>query len=226
MAKNAAYITTSSGERIDFILDCSDRKSMSLSVREGKLTVRTPRRFDSGEVKGFIEDNLEWIRKSLSKTAERCGLPRSFEAGERIRLLGQEVIISPEISDIYFPPRLEGNRLVAAVRSRDHAVRQINGFIYSLAQREIGESMERLSRTMGLYPRKVTVKSLDASWGRCSSGGNISINYKVVTFPKRCIDYVCVHELAHLRFMDHSRDFWRLVEKYCPDWREIRAGMR
>jgi hypothetical protein len=67
---------------------------------------------------------------------------------------------------------------------------------------------------------------MTASWGRCSSEGNISMNYKVIAYPKKNIDYVCIHELAHLRHMNHSRDFWALVEKYCPDYRQIRDSMR
>ena len=105
-------------------------------------------------------------------------------------------------------------------------VRQVQTFLIELANAEITESMRRLTAQMGLYPKKITVKDLSASWGRCNSKGNISINYKVVTYSKAHIDYVCIHELAHLVHMDHSPEFWTLVEKYCPGWHALRSSMR
>ena len=105
-------------------------------------------------------------------------------------------------------------------------VRQVQTFIVELANREITESMQRLTAQMGLFPKKITVKDLSASWGRCSSNGTISINYKVAAYSKAHIDYVCIHELAHLVHMDHSADFWELVGRYCPDWKKLRGSMR
>ena len=99
-------------------------------------------------------------------------------------------------------------------------------YIIELAQNEVRESMDRLTAEMQLYPKKVTLKDLKASWGRCSSDVRISINYKVITFPKAYVDYVCIHELSHLVHMDHSSQFWALVGRYCPDWKNIRQNMK
>ena len=230
MSKYSTYIITEEGERVDMILDRSaNRRKFALAINEGRLTVRVPARFDPEEVKRFIEQNLDWIHKNLELSAQKSGLPRSFEDGEQIRLLGEPAVIRLVNTDSYFSPRLENGELKVAVyndRSREYVSRQVMGFITSLAGSEISGSMKRLTAMTGLYPKKVTVKDMNASWGRCSSTGNISINYKVVTFSKRHIDYVCMHELAHLVHMDHSAQFWALVEKYIPDWKQLRRGMR
>ncbi len=78
---------------------------------------------------------------------------------------------------------------------------------------------------MGKAPQKLTVKTMSSRWGSCTSKGNIAINSKVVQFSRECIMYVCIHELCHLEHMDHSKDFWAMVEKYCPDWKRIRKIM-
>ena len=90
----------------------------------------------------------------------------------------------------------------------------------------IGERMKILTEKTGLVPKKVTLKKLSGSWGRCSSEGNISININIVFYDKECIDYVIIHELCHLKHMDHSKAFWSTVEKYCPDWKRIRNSLR
>lgn len=230
MAKYNTYVVTDSGERVDLILDRGNRRRWALSVSEGKLTVRVPTDFRTEQVKTFVEDNIEWIHSALGRSAERCGLPLKFEDGERIRLLGEELVISLTPSAKYFSPRIEDGRLVVAVcgenADRDYVFRQVQGFIVKLAESEIFSIMKECAKRMSLYPKKVTIKDMSASWGRCSSGGNISINYKAVTYSRRHIEYVCIHELAHLVHMDHGKEFWALVEKFCPDWKKLRAQMR
>ncbi|WP_295152726.1 M48 family metallopeptidase [uncultured Ruminococcus sp.] len=229
MAKFDTYIDLESGRRIEFTLDRGRRKNAALAINEGRLTVRVPERFDPAKIRRFIEEHIEWIDKNLESSARSSGLPRSFEDGSTLRLLGEWLTITAVRSDRYFKPKTEDGKLLVAVcgdSSQEYMARQVWTLIIETANREITESMRRLSAEMGLFPQKVTVKDLSASWGRCSSNGNISINYKVVTYSKEHIDYVCIHELAHLEYMDHSADFWALVEKFCPDWHRIRTSMR
>lgn len=229
--KQTVYIVADDGERLDFTLDVGKRSKLSLSVREGRLTVRVPVNYSTAQVKSFINENLEWVRSSLERSIDKSGLPRRFEDGECIRLLGEELVISAVKAPRHFEPRIEGGRLLVSVSpsgaaDRQYMASQVMGFITDLAKREIFDSIMINSQKMGLYPKQVTVKSMTASWGRCSSEGNISINYKVVAYSRRHIDYVCIHELAHLEYMDHSPQFWALVGKFCPDWKELRGSMR
>lgn len=229
MSRTNTYIITNDGERVDFTLDVSDRKRWALAAQEGRLIVRVSRGYNAARVREFIESNLDWIHSAIDRTAEKSGLPQKYEDGEIIRLLGERITVSFVNSDRYFKPEIsEGKLLVSVCPQSDkaYAAGEIGRFIFSLAEKEVRESMDRLTKITGLVPKKVTLKSMTASWGRCSSDGNISINYKVVTYSKRHIDYVCIHELAHLKYMNHIGEFWALVEKYCPDWREIRKSMR
>lgn len=229
MPKLNTYIENSQGKRISFTLDIGKRGKYVLCVQEGRLVVRVPLNFNKETVEKFIWDNVEWIENAIPRSAERSGLPVKYEDGERFRLLGEPYVIRLVRSDKYFSPKLENGELIISVNDncdRDYIVRQTEKFISDIAFREVDESMARLTKLTGLYPNKVTLKSMTASWGRCSSKGNISINYKIVSHPKSAIDYVCIHELCHLRHMDHSKDFWDLVGTYCPDWKEIRNSLR
>ena len=157
------------------------------------------------------------------------GLPKDFCDGERLRLLGNELTLTLVQADKYFSPRIEDGKLLIAVNKtsdQNYVKEQTTKFINDLTVAEITKSMQKMSAATGLVPEKVTIKPLTASWGRCISNRHISINSKLIVFHRECIDYVCLHELCHLVFMDHSKDFWALVGKFCPDWRGIREEMK
>lgn len=229
MGKFKAFIVADDGEQVDFILDQGKRKSCSLAIKEGMLIVRVPYNCKKEIIYQMINNNINWIRENLQRSADSFGLPVTYENGEQVKLLGEIYNIEYVTADKYFPPLLENGMLKISVNKyseKNYIVNEVNKFIFELSQREIKESMERLTKIIGLYPNKVTVKSMTASWGRCNSKGNISINYKVITYPKSHIDYVCIHELCHLKHMDHSTAFWNEVEKYCGNWKSIRKDMR
>ena len=82
------------------------------------------------------------------------------------------------------------------------------------------------SQKMNLYPKKVTIKKLKYAWGSCTSNKNISFNGELIYFDEDVIRYVIVHELAHLRYMNHQKRFWELVEKYIPNYKELRRQLK
>ena len=77
-----------------------------------------------------------------------------------------------------------------------------------------------------ILPAKISVKSLKSSWGSCSSNRNISFNWKLALAPPEILDYVIVHELCHLVHMNHSLEFWNLVEKVKPDAKACKIWLR
>ena len=72
----------------------------------------------------------------------------------------------------------------------------------------------------------IRVKNQVTRFGSCSSKGNLNLNWKVVMAPTEAVDYLVVHELSHLREMNHSREFWKLVERGCPDYKKCRKWLR
>ncbi len=76
------------------------------------------------------------------------------------------------------------------------------------------------SKIMGVFPERVSINSAKTRFGSCSSKKSLNFSYRLVFYPPEAIDYVCVHELAHLTEMNHSKKFWAIVEKYLPDYKE------
>jgi len=94
------------------------------------------------------------------------------------------------------------------------------------ARRELPARLLDLAARHGLRVRKVSIRNQKWRWGSCSPSGHICLNWRLVTLPERVRDYVLVHELMHLKRMDHSPKFWKLVEQACPDYRDLRRQLR
>ncbi len=88
--------------------------------------------------------------------------------------------------------------------------------------------MKKIAKVNAVYQfpfRKITIKNQKTRWGSCSLKGNLNFNYKIIYLPDRAAEYLVAHELAHLQEYNHSKDFWRLVERAVPDYREQRAEL-
>lgn len=72
----------------------------------------------------------------------------------------------------------------------------------------------------------ITIRDQKSRWGSCSSRGTLSFNYRLVFAPPKVLDYVVVHELCHLTHMNHSKDFWNMVEQIMPEYKEYKAWLR
>ena len=94
------------------------------------------------------------------------------------------------------------------------------------AVRELPTRLRHLAEHHGLHVSRVSVRNQRSRWGSCSPSGHICLNWRLVLMPDAVSDYVLIHELMHLRRLDHSRHFWRLVAHACPDYEDSRRWLR
>jgi predicted metal-dependent hydrolase len=106
-------------------------------------------------------------------------------------------------------------------KEREHDVNedQIKA-LKSQAKTVINNKVEKYSQIMGLKHGRITITSAKTRYGSCSSKGNLSFSYRLMHYPDDIIDYVVVHELAHLVHMNHSKSFYALVERYYPNYKD------
>ena len=94
------------------------------------------------------------------------------------------------------------------------------------AKAELPPRLLELASRHGLVVTKISIRNQRWRWGSCSRSGHICLNWRLVTMPEDVRDYVLIHELMHLRRMDHSPKFWKLVAEACPPYQEARAWLR
>lgn len=90
----------------------------------------------------------------------------------------------------------------------------------------IEQNVKELISITGLKPNRVRVKQIKYAWGSCSTSKNISINQKLICYSKNAIRYVILHELCHLKHMNHSKEFWNLVESYMPEYKQVKKELK
>ena len=92
-------------------------------------------------------------------------------------------------------------------------------------QEKIVSRVQHYCRIMGVSVGRITIRNQKSRWGSCSSKGNLNFNYQLYYLPDELLDYVVINELAHRTHMNHSKEFWAEVEKYCPDYRQRRERL-
>ena len=90
----------------------------------------------------------------------------------------------------------------------------------------VEKNANELIKQTGLVPNKITIKKIKYAWGSCSNKKNITINLELIKYSEQAIRYVILHEFCHIKYMNHSKDFWNLVEKYMPDYKQVKKEFK
>ncbi|MFC6906825.1 M48 family metallopeptidase [Halalkalicoccus tibetensis] len=191
---------------------------IDVDIRGIRVVIPYDRQEDPEEL---LADNAAWILEKKAKYDQyREQAPeRVFEAGETFPFLGKdrELIIEPRAKH-----ELDGS----IVCLRESAVAQssvkrvLENFYRSQARDYLTERADHYADEMDVTYEKLELRNQRTRWGSCSTSGTLSLNWRLMMAPPDVIDYVVVHELAHLRFQDHSQQFWDCVGQYVPDYRE------
>lgn len=123
--------------------------------------------------------------------------------------------LSPKLLNVVISDRV--NAKLASPLARDKQVKkQLESYFKQQAELLIIERLELISKQTTLTPTNINIRQYRARWGSCNNRGEVSFNYLLMMTPLFVIDYVIIHELCHLEYLDHSKDFWQLVKKNCP----------
>ncbi len=190
-------------------------------------------------IEDFLAKKKDWIGKNLEKWKQ---LPqpeeKKFASNEIFPFLGRSLKLKPVIT-LYprkFISATDENLLLhiprndwsASVLWQEHpgALKEIREFYKREAIRLIEERSLFWSQQMSLFPRQIRFREQRTRWGSCSSRGMINFNWRLVVFDIRIIDYVIVHELAHLQHLNHSAHFWGLVQKHLPHYEKAMRELK
>ena len=96
----------------------------------------------------------------------------------------------------------------------------------SAAKKLVEDKIQELNKFYGFQYKRITIRNTESRWGSCSKEGNLSFSYRIVMLPPDLVDYLVVHELCHLRELNHSANFWTLVARSIPDYKDRRTSLR
>ena len=212
------------------VVRTSRAKTASIKVDDGLVSVVVPKALAIERIQQLVEDKYQWIVQKVALHEEsKPASDREFVSGEAYAYLGRNYRLKV-VTGAYIPVKLIQGRLVATLpdgAKRSNLVRDAVIRWYKLnALRKIKEKVRRYSKTMGLEPKSVSIKTLKSRWGSCSPIGELDFNWIIVMAPNRVVDYVVVHELCHLKQLDHSPKFWKEVERVMPDYAEHKDWLK
>jgi hypothetical protein len=209
---------------IDFVRVRTARRYILRVRPDGSLRVTLPRWGSRADALRFVATQRGWIARQRQKLGEQS--PREWQDGSCILLRGVPVAIRLEERDgatcaVY------GDRSVRLPDGgRPDLRRVIERDLRRAAAEFLVPRVAALAAQHELAYERVTVRGQRSRWGSCSRKGTISLNFRLIQLPPEVCDYILVHELMHLRQQNHSRRFWRLVEKACPEFREAERWLR
>lgn len=208
-----------SGRQIPLALVRNPRaRRYLLRVRsDGSARVTIPRGGSATEARRFAERNTAWLERQLHRLAVRSSRPKEWLIGTQILLRGLLVSIEAGTNGGRGDIRLGGEMVRVADPGTDLRP-AIEQHLWRLAATELPRRVLHYAALHQMPVHRITVRNQKSRWGSCSRRGTISLNWRLIQTPPHVQDYIVLHELCHLREMNHSVRFWREVERVCPEF--------
>lgn len=211
---------------INYTLTRSKRKTVALYVRDGSVEVRAPQWLPKDDIERFVKSKESWVADRLARQHEQLIRREAFvlNYGSAVPFRGEECVITEktgtragfEDNIFYMPPGLNPEQIKAICIQ-----------IYRrLAKIYLPKRVALYSQQMGVSPSSVKVTGAKTRWGSCSAKKSINFSWRLMMAADDVIDYVVVHELAHLIEMNHSPQFWEIVDNTLPHSRNKKALLK
>lgn len=221
MGNSISYGTTN----IKYTVKKTERKTLAIEVHpDNSVHVISPMDASAEDIQSKVERKAPWIAKQQRFFEGRPDESKEPEwiSGENIFYLGRQYRLkvhegTPDV-------KLAGKYLNVTVENKENKTKiaaLVNGWYLKHARRKLEERMVLLNPILereGLKINSLMIRKLKKRWGSCTKKGNIVINSDLIKAPVNCIDYVLIHEICHLKHYNHSKEFWAMLNKYCPNW--------
>lgn len=168
---------------MEYELIRSDRRTISMEIKNGRVVVRAPKRMESRAIARFVAEHADWVASHMARQERRRENHPEPDEAQRLEYIRR-------------------------------------------AKASLPGKVEYYGALMGLRPAGITITGARTRFGSCSAKGRLSFSWRLMQYPEAAVDYVVVHELAHLRYMNHGREFYALIGKYMPDYKARRKLLK
>jgi len=197
--------------------------------RDIGVVVKTNENISNEELKSLVKGKASWILKKLEEIGESIDYGNII-TGSRLFYMGKSYYVElikedREIYEVSFihskfkihtPKEINQKLLLEAIES----------FYLKKAKEKLVKVTEKYSDIMKLFPEKLYFRKSKTKWASCAASNKITFNPEVMKLSSSLIEYVVVHELAHIRYKNHSKDFWALVKKFMSDYQKKEEILR
>jgi len=209
-------------------------KNLYISIQNGEVVVKAPWYVTNTEIQDAVESKRKWI---IDKLEEYQASPRKLKEyvdGEKFQILGKSYFLNIYFKEINNAKLKVEKGTITVILPLDYAEKDnteiikkmIDKMYNMIAKQEVEKAMKKMTKIVGLAPKEYRIRKVKSEWGSCSSNRKITINQDLIMYSRHAVEYVVLHEICHLRHMNHSKSFWAMVEKYMPDYKEAEKELK
>lgn len=230
-----AFVLAYGDDRIPYQVSYDDARKSRVAIHvnpDGSVAVDAPIGFSDESIKQAVQKRARWVVGHVSEARERYAQvrPREYASGEQVLYLGRRYMLKViPVDRKPAPARLRGNRLEVETANgmEDDIKGRLRAWYLVRGRDYLGRRIDALAKTLPWVKAPPPFRLLEMSrqWGSCSPSGEIIINRHLIKAPRQCIDYVLIHELAHLKHHDHGPAFWNLIDTHSGDWRNAKRHL-
>jgi len=202
----------------------SQRKTLAIHIKHEKIEVRAPYIASPRDIKAFLNQHQDWIEQRLRDESKR------YQETLRLHQGGKIFYRARELDIVFLQGRKErvlrdnGQFIFQAHKINEKKARQLlAGFLQQQAKDYLPHRTRALAKYLNVDHKlnDICFRKTKSKWGHCTSTGVIQFNWLIMLAPYSIIDYMISHEVCHLKHMDHSKRYWKLVESVCPDYKRF-----
>jgi len=207
----------------------SRRKTVGIFVeRDRKVIVRAPEGLEPSRIAAIVESKKEWIESKINDVRKYPEKPdkKEFVSGEAMMLLGRNhsLIIQNEVYDGI---RFDGASFFISKAHQDQANDLFIDWYKTFAIKQIEPIAKSFAQQLGVCYASCNIsETMKYRWASCTPKGNINFNWRIIKAPTFVIEYLIVHELAHLRVPNHSPEFWNIVSIQVPMYEDAKDWLK
>jgi predicted metal-dependent hydrolase len=211
---------------LDYRIVYSQRKTITLVVeRDRSVVVRAPVGTPEEQIHQVVEAKKLWLFEKINHPQKYSALRvrKEFVAGETVPYLGRNYrleIIPGDLPGIYFDAGFKISRF-----NHEEAAQLFQKWYTERAYERIPARAKNYAASLGVQPNRVLISDLKVSWGTCTPKDNLNFNWRIMKAPPFVIDYLIVHELAHLLEPNHTPRFWNIVAVQSPKYEQAKEWL-
>lgn len=221
-------VVTKPNNIITYTVDQTSNSSLYISVHDGEVTVKAPKYYSQEQIQAIVEEKKNWILKHLKEYVDNENIKKQKVNQEPIFILGKKYDILIKYENIKNPVLNLLDKYVEIVLPTKYVTldktKVINATIskmyLSIAKNELENIMEDARHQLGFAPEDFKIKNLDNMIAKCSNGV-ITISPTIMQYSRETIRFIIIHEFCHLKYKNHTKGFYELMEKYIFNYDEI-----
>ena len=193
---------------------------LRIDPRTDALIITVPKVLSPAEIRRLVQNNANWVFEKISLLPPKT----PFIDGQTFNLMGKNIIICHDPDNLVGVKLINGTLIVSG--KVEHISRRIKDWLKKYAHNILADKVRSMATNLDASFGRISIRDNRSSWGSCSSQGNIAFSWRLIMAPEPVVNYIVAHEVAHLVYLNHSKDFWNTVRSLDANYQESKKWLR